>query len=63
MPVPFHGEPFAIGFNPEYLRDGLDTIDGDEVLLRLTSPIRPGLLQTTDDQGFLYLIMPIRLNS
>lgn len=63
LPVPFHGEPFAIGFNPEYLRDGLDTIDGDEVLLRLTSPIRPGLLQTTDDQGFLYLIMPIRLNS
>lgn len=62
LPVPFHGEPFEIGFNPEYLRDGLDAIDADEVLLRLTSPIRPGLLQTNDDQGFLYLIMPIRLN-
>jgi DNA polymerase-3 subunit beta len=64
LPVPFQGEPFEIGFNPEYLRDGLDAIDEDEVLLRLTSPIRPGLLQTTDEQqGFLYLIMPIRLNA
>ncbi|MGE4425096.1 MAG: DNA polymerase III subunit beta [Solirubrobacteraceae bacterium] len=63
LPVPFHGEPLDIGFNPEYLRDGLASIESDEVLLRLTSPIRPGLLQTADDQGFLYLIMPIRLNN
>jgi DNA polymerase-3 subunit beta len=25
MPVPFQGEPFEIGFNPEFLRDGLES--------------------------------------
>jgi len=39
--VPFHGEAFEIGFNPEFFRDGLESVDSPEVLLRLTSPLRP----------------------
>jgi DNA polymerase-3 subunit beta len=63
LPVPFAGEPFEIGFNPEFLRDGLDALDGEDVLLRLISPLRPGLIQSADDSGFQYLLMPIRLNA
>jgi DNA polymerase-3 subunit beta len=62
LPVAFHGEPFEIGFNPEFLRDGLDAIDEGDVLVRLISPLRPGLLESGDGSGFTYLIMPIRLN-
>ncbi len=62
MPVPFAGEPFEIGFNPEFLRDGLESVDADDLLLKLISPLRPGLIEAGDDSGFLYLIMPIRLN-
>ena len=62
LPVPFAGEPFEIGFNPEFLRDGLDALEGDDVLLKLISPLRPGLIQSADDGGFQYLLMPIRLN-
>jgi DNA polymerase-3 subunit beta len=61
VPVPFAGEPLEIGFNPEFLRDGLETVEGD-VLLKLISPLRPGLLQAADGSGFQYLLMPIRLN-
>jgi DNA polymerase-3 subunit beta len=61
MPVAFQGEPLEIGFNPEFLRDGLEAIDGD-LLLKLISPLRPGLIQSADENGFQYLIMPIRLN-
>ena len=61
VPVPFQGEPLEIGFNPEFLRDGLETVEGD-VLLKLISPLRPGLLQAADGSGFQYLLMPIRLN-
>src|SRR3954468_22474323 len=57
LPVPFQGEPLEIGFNPEFLRDGLETVDGD-VLLKLISPLRPGLLQAADGSGFQYLLMP-----
>ena len=61
MPVAFQGEPLEIGFNPEFLRDGLEAIEGD-LLLKLISPLRPGLIQSADENGFQYLIMPIRLN-
>ena len=62
LPVPFHGEPLEIGFNPEFLRDGLDSVGSEDLLLRLINPLRPGLIESADDGGFVYLIMPIRLN-
>jgi DNA polymerase-3 subunit beta len=62
MPVAFTGEPLEIGFNPEFLRAGLEAIEEGDVLLKLISPLRPGLIEAADESGFLYLIMPIRLN-
>ena len=62
IPVPFHGEPFEIGFNPDFLRDGLESIESDELVLKLISPLRPGLIESPDTGDFVYLIMPIRLN-
>lgn len=62
MPAAFEGEPLEIGFNPEFLRDGIESVTGDEVMLRLISPLRPGLLQPVDNEDFRYLVMPIRLN-
>ncbi len=62
IPVPYHGELFEIGFNPEFLRDGLDSVDTDELVLKLISPLRPGLIESPDTGDFVYLIMPIRLN-
>ena len=56
------GEPLEIGFNPEFLRDGLEALEGGDVLLKLISPLRPGLIQAADGSGFQYLLMPIRLN-
>jgi DNA polymerase III subunit beta len=63
VPVPFHGDSFEIGFNPEFLRDGLESIDGDELVMKLISPLRPGLLESPGDGDFVYLVMPIRLNT
>jgi DNA polymerase III subunit beta len=62
MPAAFEGEPLEIGFNPEFLKEGIESVAGDEVLLRLISPLRPGLLQPVEGEDFRYLVMPIRLN-
>jgi DNA polymerase-3 subunit beta len=62
LDVDFGGEAFEIGFNPAYLIDGIDAIDDAGVLLRFTSPLRPGLISGSDG-GFVYLIMPIRLSN
>lgn len=53
-------EPLEIGFNAEFLRDGLESVDADTVQLKLINPLRPGLL-AADGDAFWYLIMPIRL--
>jgi len=62
LPVPFQGEQFDIGFNPDYLRDGLESVGGEELVLKLISPLRPGLIESPEPGEFVYLIMPIRLN-
>ncbi|HUE25617.1 MAG TPA: DNA polymerase III subunit beta [Solirubrobacteraceae bacterium] len=62
LPVPFQGEPLEIGFNPDFLRDGLEAVEEGDLLLKLISPLRPGLIESADGSGFQYLIMPIRLN-
>jgi len=62
VPVPYRGEPLEIGFNPEFLRDGLEAVESGDVLLKLISPLRPGLIEAADGSGFVYLLMPIRLN-
>jgi DNA polymerase III subunit beta len=60
LPIAFTGEELEIGFNPEFLRDGVDSVDTDEVTLKLISPLRPGLIHSAEE-SFSYLIMPIRL--
>jgi len=60
LEIDYAGEPLEIGFNPDFLRDGLEAIGGDTVQLKLINPLRPGLL-AVPDESFWYLIMPIRL--
>ncbi len=60
LPVRYGGDPLEIGFNADFLREGLESVTDDKVRLKLISPLRPGLVQGEGDD-FLYLIMPIRL--
>jgi DNA polymerase III subunit beta len=60
LPAPFGGEPLEIGFNPEFLRDGIESMAADEVTLKLISPLRPAVIDGAADDP-TYLIMPIRL--
>jgi DNA polymerase-3 subunit beta len=60
LPAPFSGEPMEIGFNAEFLRDGLESVNSETVRLKLISPLRPAVLQGESDD-YTYLIMPIRL--
>jgi DNA polymerase III subunit beta len=60
LPVTFSGEPLEIGFNPDFLRDGIESVEGGELTLKLINPLRPGLIEGSGDD-FWYLIMPIRI--
>ncbi len=60
LPAPYTGEPLEVGFNADFLRDGLESVTGDSVRVKLISPLRPAVLQGEGDD-FTYLVMPIRL--
>jgi DNA polymerase-3 subunit beta len=60
MPVAFTGDTLEMGFNADFLRDGLESLEGDDVRVKLISPLRPAVIQG-DGDDFTYLVMPIRL--
>ena len=62
LPAPYNADAMEIGFNAEFLRDGLESVGDDTVRMKLISPLRPGLLTGSGDD-YWYLVMPIRLAS
>jgi len=60
LPAPYTGDAMEIGFNAEFLRDGLDSVDSDSIKFKLISPLRPAVFEGESDD-YVYLIMPIRL--
>ncbi|MDH4140235.1 MAG: DNA polymerase III subunit beta [Coriobacteriia bacterium] len=59
--VKAEGTDVEIAFNHAFLADGLAAAEGEDVALEMVSPLKPGVLRATQDEGFLYLLMPVRL--
>lgn len=60
--VDYAGEEFAIGFNARYLLDVL-SIAGvtGSVEIGLTDEVSPGVVRLEEDDGYSYVVMPMRL--
>lgn len=54
------GDPLGILFNYQYLLDGLQNIDGEEVRIKFSRKDGPVMLTPTINQKYLYILMPIR---
>jgi DNA polymerase-3 subunit beta len=54
------GEDNEITANFRYLIDGLNNIDGDRVNILVLNANTPCLLKPEKDNGYLYIVMPIR---
>ncbi len=55
------GNELTIAFNPEFLADGVEAVAGDEVVIETLDAMKPALLRSTEQAGYLYLLMPVRL--
>lgn len=50
-----------IVFNYKYVLDGLNNIEGDNVVIELTDAYSPAIIKPTEEsQNYIYVIMPIR---
>src|SRR6266481_53358 len=60
--VDYAGEEFAIGFNARYLLDvlGVAGVTGT-VEIGLTDEVSPGIVRVDGDEGYSYVVMPMRL--
>jgi DNA polymerase-3 subunit beta len=61
MPMQYRGERLEAGFNPRYFIDILQSMDSEEVSLGFVDNSKPCILKGEADEGFLGLIMPMRL--
>jgi len=59
--IKYDGEPIEIGFNPKYFIDVLQTMDSDVIFLDIKDQTSPCLITGEQDEGFLGLIMPMRV--
>jgi DNA polymerase-3 subunit beta len=66
MEATFTGEPLTIGFNPQYLLDGLAAVGSQNAVLSFVDAFKPAVISPAGDDGeiipgYRYLIMPIRV--
>lgn len=62
----YDSEDMEIGFNSEYLTEVLSNVSNEEVVFKLSSPNRAGIVlpqEQADDENILMLIMPVMLNT
>jgi DNA polymerase III subunit beta len=57
----YEGEPLTVAFNPTYLSDGVGAVEDNEVVVEVQDGVKPALVHGKERQGFLYLLMPVRL--
>lgn len=62
MEAGYTGEDLTVAFNPGYLIDGIEATTGEEVTLETADAVKPALLRSVGDEGFLYLLMPVRVS-
>jgi DNA polymerase III subunit beta len=57
----YHGEALDIGFNVNYLMDGLNNISGEMATLSFGDPNSSILITTEKNEAFRYVVMPMRI--
>ena len=62
MEVSYTGEELTVAFNPGYLIDGIEAAAGEQITLETADAVKPALLRSVGDEGFLYLLMPVRVS-
>ncbi|MEF1288540.1 DNA polymerase III subunit beta [Vibrio sp. M260118] len=61
LDVSFEGEPIEIGFNVSYVLDVLNTLRCEKVRVSMSDANASALIENSEDDSAMYVVMPIRL--
>lgn len=62
----YKGDPMDIGFNTAYVNDILSHLEGEQVIFKLHSPTKAGIIEPvtkSEKEDVMMLLMPVRLNN
>ncbi len=62
VPAEIKGQACEVSFNHRYLMDGLMSIKSSEVSFELNKDAGPGVLKPVGEEGYVYVVMPIKSN-
>jgi DNA polymerase-3 subunit beta len=57
----YEGTELTIAFNPEYLANGVEACDAEEITLSVQDALRPAVVRGAGSDDYLYLLMPVRV--
>jgi DNA polymerase-3 subunit beta len=61
MEVEYTGEPLSLGFNCRYFIEALQVMEAETIQAAINSDESPCLITSEEDEGFLSIIMPMKL--
>ncbi len=60
--VSYGEEKIEIAFNPEFLIDGINMMEGSNIIISIDDPLKPILIKPEKNNDLIYLLMPIRVS-
>lgn len=60
LEVHYKGRPLSVTFNPRYLIEALNVMEGELVRFELRDPESAGLLKEEGSENYLYVVMPMK---
>lgn len=61
LAVEYGAEETTIGFNSRYLLEALSPLEADQIVIELKDGLSPGVLKCVENEGYLCVIMPMRI--
>lgn len=61
MPVAYHRDPVEIAYNPRYLIETLNVIEGEKVVINVRGKEFPCLIEEFEDKNYLAAIMAMKI--
>lgn len=61
MDATLSGEPIEIAFNAKYITDVIRNISEDDLCMKFNSSVSPCVVCPKEGEGYLYLILPVRV--
>jgi len=61
IPAKIEGKDIKICFNYKFLLEGIAKIKSKDIVIGLSNQEGPGIIKPVEDEGYFYIIMPIRI--